>query len=498
MSTLGGTARVRPHGIWFLAVGYFALYVPYSALTKALTQGALPGFEGEIQGLEILPVTALGSVFGMVVFVWLSGWAKHSRRRRVRGISLLWPGRETFLSACFTAVIIGTTTMSYTFAGVSILFMLLLMRGGVLILSPIVDVVRRRRVNWYSWVGLVLSLGAVAYAVADVAHYDMTLAALITLSLYIVGYIGRFTYMSQHAKRRDDGVNRRYFIEEHMAATPVLLGMLAALAAVGHGEISDSLRYGFTTFLTTKAALPAFGIGLLYEGLFIFGSMVYLDRREFTYCVPVNRGASLLSGVAASFGLMILFDFAAPSTVQLTGVALILTALAALALGPAIGRAPSLRGVWMFVCGGNTARSPMAVAIYDAEISALLDRTSSPRDEIDVRGLSAGVSASSGSPMRTESREALRRLGVPTGDHRSQRLTEAMVHEADLIYCMTNDHRDAVISTFASAALKTHCLDPRGEIEEPAHGVLDDHVRCALRIQVLVRQRIRANDFAVP
>ncbi len=43
------------------------------------------------------------------------------------------------LSGLGTAIIIGTTTLAFTFTGVSILFALLLMRGGVLIIAPTVD-----------------------------------------------------------------------------------------------------------------------------------------------------------------------------------------------------------------------------------------------------------------------------------------------------------------------------------------------------------------------
>ncbi len=40
--------RWRGLGTWGLALGYFAWYVPYSALTKALSSGILPGFRGAV------------------------------------------------------------------------------------------------------------------------------------------------------------------------------------------------------------------------------------------------------------------------------------------------------------------------------------------------------------------------------------------------------------------------------------------------------------------
>ena len=47
--------------------------------------------------------------------------------------------------------------------------------------------------------------------------------------------------------------------------------------------------------------MPALLIGLGYACLYLFGTMIYLDAREFTFCVPVNRAGSLLSGAMRPF-----------------------------------------------------------------------------------------------------------------------------------------------------------------------------------------------------
>jgi len=58
-----------PFGIWVLALGYFAFYVPYSALTKALSQGTLPGMNGPVPGLVLLPTTALATMAALLLFI---------------------------------------------------------------------------------------------------------------------------------------------------------------------------------------------------------------------------------------------------------------------------------------------------------------------------------------------------------------------------------------------------------------------------------------------
>ncbi len=118
----------------------------------------------------------------------------------------------TLLSGVATAVIIATTTLNYTFAGISILLALLLMRGGVLIIAPFVDLTTRRRVSAFSWAAMALSLAAVGLALSSVGSYQMTLVAAMNIAAYLGGYVVRLNVMSRLAKDVDPDVNRRYFL----------------------------------------------------------------------------------------------------------------------------------------------------------------------------------------------------------------------------------------------------------------------------------------------
>ena len=149
-------------GIWGLALGYFFFYIPYSALTRVLSQGLLPGMDGPVSGFELLPATALATTLTLPVFITLAGWWKYvPNRKRLLGIPFPVPRRQTLISGLATAVIIATTTLNYTFVGISIVFALLMMRGGVLVMSPVIDFIFKRKVHWYSWAALVVSLLAI-------------------------------------------------------------------------------------------------------------------------------------------------------------------------------------------------------------------------------------------------------------------------------------------------------------------------------------------------
>ena len=121
--------------IWWFALGYFAFYIPYSALIKVFTKGLLPGIDSSISGLALLPSTAIATTITLLVAI--SFTVNRHPVARSRGLfgSLPIPRPQTVVSGIATAIIIATTTLNYTFAGISILFALLLMRGGSFNLS---------------------------------------------------------------------------------------------------------------------------------------------------------------------------------------------------------------------------------------------------------------------------------------------------------------------------------------------------------------------------
>ena len=140
------------------------------------------------------------------------------------------------ISGVATAVIIGATTLNYTFVGISILFALLLMRGGVLILAPVVDTLFGRKVRASSWVALGLCLVAVAIAFAEVGGYQMTLVAGLNIAAYLLGYCVRIPNMTYVAKSTDPAHNIRYFHEETLVAALALTGVPALWGLIGRGQ----------------------------------------------------------------------------------------------------------------------------------------------------------------------------------------------------------------------------------------------------------------------
>jgi protein-tyrosine-phosphatase len=483
-----------PWQIWLLSLGYFAFYIPYSALTKALSLGLLPGMRSPVSGFLLLPATAVATTVVLLVLVTAGGGWSHLDRRRILSLTVPVVRVRMLVSGVATAVIIGTTTLNYTFVGISILLALLLMRGGVLILAPLVDTMLGRRVAAGSWIALALSFLALRIAFAEVGGFEMTLVAGLNIAMYLAGYSVRIPNMTDLAKSHDPGANRRYFHEETLVAAVALTGVPALLALIGHGEVLLELRAGFTTFFASPLVVPALLIGVLYGCLYFFGTEIYLDPRENTYCIPLNRCSSLLSGVVASFGLTVLLGLKPPSGYQLAGAGIILTALAILMVSALPGSRHATRAmaqrVILFVCAGNTSRSPMAQALCNDEIVRHLGRSREQLEGAAVRALSAGLTARPGRPFSSASRGALQQLGVSPHEHSSQQVTRELVEEAERIFCMTEAQCRSLISRFPAAAAKVQRLDPEGDIEDPSGQDLTAFLSLGARLQRLVRGRV--------
>jgi len=493
--------------IWLLGLGFYLFYTPYSGLTKALSNGLLTG--GPVKGPVLLPLSAMATVAGMFLFISVMGWWKYAGRREFFGVQVPFPRRLTFLSGVCMATIMGTTTLAFTFGGLSIVLVLVLLRGGTLIIAPIVDGIVGRRVRWFSWTAMLVSLGAVLVALSDASNYILTVAAVVDIAAYLAAYFFKLQFMSRLAKSDERTATLRYFVEEQMVASPLLVVTLVVLALIGGNDVMLGFREGLTTFVFTPGAFFAALVGLFYAALCICTTLIFLDRRENTFCMPMHCGSSMLSGFTATAILAYAYGQSAPTTAQTVSAGFIAIALGFLSplhhfdrywekLKARFRPAPAPERLFLFVCSGNTCRSPMAAAITNAEIAARLKIRFEALETVNVRALSAGVSAKTGSPLTAEAAEVLRSLSVPVKPHAARNLTPELAEKAEVIFCMTKAHREAVLAMLPSVAGKTYCLDTEADIDDPIGKGMPAYVACARQILRLVRLRLDAIDLLSP
>ena len=199
-----GIERMRTP-IELLAFFYFLAYIPYAVLTRWFATIPYPPLGRALTGLEVLPAATIMSGVFTYLFVWLAGWAREAHHVRLGGGGWPWPTRWTTLSGIGTALLLFTVPLSFTFKGVSIPFMQLLMRGDVLIIAPAVDLMSGRRVRWYSWVALVLVAAGLAFTIRARGGLYLPPLAVLTVVLYTVGYSVRLWVMTRVATSRRHG-----------------------------------------------------------------------------------------------------------------------------------------------------------------------------------------------------------------------------------------------------------------------------------------------------
>lgn len=337
--TTSWKARLAAFGIAALCFGYFASYVPYSMMTKMITKGLVLGLDGRgLTGFQIQPIAMLGNFMAMYLFITLAGWWKHATHSKFFGISFPRPQWYTFVAGVCTAGQIITTTLAYTFDGISIVFAMLLMRGGVLMMAPIVDMIvkkRQRHIYWPSFVAATLALAALVVAFAGKGGAAMTLLASINIGLYLLGYFFRLVFMSHWAKSDDQIERKRYFTEEQMVASLLLLISLFVIGLFGIGSgtttIPGQIWTGFSQLPFQGFFIYIFMLGVFSYGTGLFGSLIYLDKRENTFTVPANRSASIIAGVIATYLLAMFFGQRYPGANEIAGAAIIIAAIAFLA-----------------------------------------------------------------------------------------------------------------------------------------------------------------------
>jgi hypothetical protein len=321
--------RPVSHRIWWFAFGYFASYVPYTFLTKDVTNG------GGLPGNAVLPLATLASMVGMYVFITAKGWWRYAHRRQAFGRSLPMPRLVTLLSGLSTAAIFTTTTLAYTFEGISIIFAMLLMRGGLLILGPIVDKVSGkpfRAIPWYAWTGSTLAFVALLVGFADEGGSELTVIAAIDIAIYLIAYFFRLRWMTRFAKRGSKADDIAFFVEEQMVATPSAFIVLTTLALTLDNKLGTQLAWGFVDiWQSPELVLTVLLIGLCSQGTGIFGALILLEPQENAFTVPVNRASSVLSGLVASLLLTAFLDHPFPSDYELIGAVIIVLAIGVLA-----------------------------------------------------------------------------------------------------------------------------------------------------------------------
>ena len=141
----------------------------------------------------------------------------------------------------------------------------------------------------------------------------------------------------------------------------------------------------------------------------------------------------------------------------------------------------------LFVCTGNTCRSPMAEGILKAMAK---------EKELEIKVKSAGLAAFDGSAPAENAIKAMTEIGIDIKGHKSRMLHRELVEKADLILTMSRSHKDIILRNYPESktkvfTLKDYAYKEEEDIIDPFGGSLKTYENTRDEIAHCIREILK-------
>lgn len=139
----------------------------------------------------------------------------------------------------------------------------------------------------------------------------------------------------------------------------------------------------------------------------------------------------------------------------------------------------------LFVCTGNTCRSPMAEGIYN---------------KMSVGALSRGLMVYGAPPASENAVKAMAEMGIDISNHTARQIAKGDIEESGVVLTMTLGHKRIILAKWPEFEGKVFTLGEMAggdDVPDPYGGDIDEYRRCAETIKnyvVKAIEKINGND----
>jgi len=309
-----------------LCLGYFVFYVITGLSVKYFLQYPLgPHFAG----MENLVYSTFGGMFIATTTVIILKWYKLNTVKTIKIAAFNIPMEILYIipSGFFTAIIIPTTTLMYSFKGISVMVAMLMMRGSVIIISRIVDTIQlkqgilKKHVFWEENVAVVFALFAVF---TKLFQHDpgkksifSSIPVMIVFSMYIISYAFRIYIMNYYKNTRPKNTkinnNKAFFAIEQMASsTFIVLATFIVIILVKNFNFDGFREVTLVnTIFHPRTGWWYWGVlaGMAFGIVAFFSVFIFMFKgRTATFSGLVNRLTSLIAGTTSTLLFAIFFN----------------------------------------------------------------------------------------------------------------------------------------------------------------------------------------------